>query len=420
MHIKIQLISLHQSFCGIIHLYKRAGSDRRALNIANVKEKAKGSAAGQYLGFALQEIRLFYHLLTCPEDADVGLEYVDDVSVHIGDATICAEQCKSALKGNPISNWSPEFWKTLANWLANIENGVLDPEETRFQMYVVPVKNPGFAGLFGAIITDTEIDTKLAELKKRHEALSKIPECEAHYQAVFSTNPAILRHLIRNFELLNTDDEPFAPVFEFLAATLRPEMRESAARFGIGDAKRRIDEAIRSGKPPVVNAAEFRRRFYAFISAHDNERFLHSLSETPSDDIIVSTISRAPCFIQQLDLVDAAVEHKMRATSDLLRTTVDRTRWAEEGEIFEGSLQSYDDTLTRRHHNLQTEVVLSHPDLPDTQRGLLLYAKCCNSGQIPLEGRVVPEHFLSGTLNQLSDRRQIGWHPDFEKLLGSE
>jgi len=45
----------------------------------------KGSAAGQYLGYALQPVRLFYHLLKCNPDATVGLEHVDDISVHSSD-----------------------------------------------------------------------------------------------------------------------------------------------------------------------------------------------------------------------------------------------------------------------------------------------------------------------------------------------
>ena len=388
--------------------------------MTGAKQQAKGSAAGQYLGFALQEVRLFYHLLTCPADADVGLEYVDDVSVHVGGKTIRAEQCKSALSGNPITNWSPEFWKTMANWLENISVGVLEPKTTRFQMYVVPIKKAGFAGLLSALSTDSEIDAAIVDIQKRHDRRPKPPACEDDYVSVMAANSATLRDLIRNFDLLNADEEPLAPIHDHLAATLRPEIRETAAKFGIGDAKRHIDEAIRGRNPPVVNATAFRKRFHAFISAHDNERYLHSLSEAPSDEIIESTISGAPCFVRQLDLIDASVEEKTRATSDFLRTSVDRTRWAEAGHIFEGSLSDYDGALLRRHQNLKTEVGISHAEFSEKQQGHLLYAKCCSSAQLALEGRTVPDHFLPGTLNQLSDRQEIGWHPRFDKLLNDE
>lgn len=103
-------------------------------------KKAKGSAAGQYLGYALQPVRLFFHLLTCPSDSFVGLEYVDDISVHVGDKVILAEQCKSALTGNPTSNWSVDFWKTIANWIDNSTSGLITAEARESRCMSFPRK----------------------------------------------------------------------------------------------------------------------------------------------------------------------------------------------------------------------------------------------------------------------------------------
>ena len=63
----------------------------------NVAVKAvKHAAPGPYLGFALQPVRLCYHLLTCPKGAQVSLEYLDDVAIHHPDGTLTFEQTKSA------------------------------------------------------------------------------------------------------------------------------------------------------------------------------------------------------------------------------------------------------------------------------------------------------------------------------------
>ncbi|MFY0311173.1 ABC-three component system protein [Leisingera sp. D0M16] len=250
--------------------------------------------------------------------------------------------------------------------------------------------------------------------------ISKTPECEEFLVKILDGNPDVVRGIIRPFELTIEDSDPLHPIYEFLHATVRNDIREAAVKFGIGDAKKAIDEAIRAGAPPLVNAEQFRKRFHAFISAHDTERFLHSLSETPADEIIQSTVSSAPCFIRQLDLVDADIKHKTRAASDYLLATGDRTRWAEEGLVFEGSMNEYDSGLLRRHENLRTEVGLSHSALSAEQQGLLLYAKCCSSTQLPLEGRVVPDHFMPGSFNNLAERREIGWHADFDILLDDD
>ena len=73
-------------------------------------------APGQYLGFAIQPVRLCYHLLTCPAKAKVSLEYLDDVAIHYCDGSVLLEQAKSALSQNPLSDWAIDFWKCLANW----------------------------------------------------------------------------------------------------------------------------------------------------------------------------------------------------------------------------------------------------------------------------------------------------------------
>jgi hypothetical protein len=54
--------------------------DSLAMNIP--LKTSKYSAPGQYLGYALQPLRLCYHLLDCPPGAQVSLEHTDDVAVH--------------------------------------------------------------------------------------------------------------------------------------------------------------------------------------------------------------------------------------------------------------------------------------------------------------------------------------------------
>lgn len=382
--------------------------------------KAKGSAPGQYLGFALQPVRLFYHLLTCSPEDSVGLEHVDDVSVHSVDQVRCAEQCKSALSGNPISNWAVDFWKTLANWVENIEAGHLDAENTTFQLYVTPIKKAGFAATFSDAKSDKEIDAILQDVKKRRVKLGKTPECEEYLKRVLGTKTETLRSLFRNFVLNNADENPLAPIEAHLNATLRPTIIEAAIKYGIGHAKQEADALIKAGKPALIDAASFRKRFQAFISSHDPERFLQSVSEAPSEETVGSTIAKAPTFIRQLDLVEADFEAKTRATSDYLQATGDRTKWAEAGIVFEGSMDDYDDALLRRHDNIKTELSITQKALNDEERGLLLYTKCCATDQIPLEGRVVPLHFLPGSLNSLADRGDIGWHQDFKALLAKD
>ena len=80
------------------------------------------SAPGPYLGFALQPVRLCYHLLRGKPEDVVTIEGADDITV-VTARGIILEQNKSALSQNPVSDWAHDLWKTFANWIALIKDG---------------------------------------------------------------------------------------------------------------------------------------------------------------------------------------------------------------------------------------------------------------------------------------------------------
>lgn len=92
-------------------------------------------AAGQYDGYALQEIRLVDRLLDAGPQDVVSLEVVDDVGVETPDGEVIAEQSKSTQGANPVSDRAVGLWKTLSNWLIAAREGHLSIAATRFFIY---------------------------------------------------------------------------------------------------------------------------------------------------------------------------------------------------------------------------------------------------------------------------------------------
>jgi len=383
------------------------------VNTLNVK----GSATGQYLGYALQPVRLFHHLLSCPADADVGLEYADDVSIHNSNGSTLVEQCKSALKSSPITDWAEDLWKTFHLWIDNANAGVYDPAMTRFQLYVTPVKSGEFAQKLSDLSNEDEIKTLLGIIAKRRKKNSSTSKSAAHLDAVFAADQKIVVQIIKNFKLITEDQDPLSPIYAHLDATVSKETIEKACSYGIGHAMGCIEKAVKSGSAPLISAREFRTTFRAFVNKYDATNVLHSLADQPDDAVVQDTLSNAPPFVQQLKLIDAGIEMTTRAASDYLRSSADRTSWAAEGLIFEDSVDDYNESLKQRHGHVRGEINLTHGTLEPPKKGLLVYHRCCQTTPIPLQGRVVPIHFLSGTLNDLANRNDIGWHPDYLTLM---
>jgi hypothetical protein len=384
-------------------------------------KKAKGSAAGQYLGYSLQQVRLFYHLLTCSPDCYVGLEHVDDVSVHDASGKpVLLEQSKSALSQNPVSDWSVDLWKTFSNWADNAQKGIFDPSAAKLQIYVVPTHTGDFATKMSKLQLDTEISQFVEELTKSHKVLKKPPACSQHLLSVLAAKQETLFSIIRNFALVSEENDPLKSIFEFLNPTVSERILHQACEFGIGSATRQIDQLIRARKKPMISAIDFRISFRAFITKYDSTSVLHSVVDQPADEVIQNILSAAPPFVKQLELVKANVEVKTHAASDFLRSSADRTKWAEQGFVFEDSFSEYDTDLQKRHLNLKGEVDIVNKQSTDEERGLLLYHRCATMASNPLEGRVTPQHFYSGSLNSLADRMEIGWHPQFKQLMNKD
>ncbi|UUZ93354.1 hypothetical protein LJK87_00690 [Paenibacillus sp. P25] len=76
------------------------------------------SASGQALGYVYQFDRATYRLFQSGVDVvEVGVEDIDDVSVHYGSGKEIREQDKSTVNsGSPLSDRSVALWKTLHIW----------------------------------------------------------------------------------------------------------------------------------------------------------------------------------------------------------------------------------------------------------------------------------------------------------------
>lgn len=377
---------------------------------------AKGSAPGQYLGFSLQEVRLFFHLLDCESEAMVGIEHVDDVSTQNEDGTCILEQCKSALSSNPISDAAVDLWKTFSNWAANVEGGFIDPTKSIFRLYVTPVKSGKLVIRMNEANSVDDIQSILAELKIKSTS-KKQRLCDTYLKRFLSLGEEQCALIIKNFELISDNADPFVPIRKRLDPTIRPSLATEAIRWGIGLAKEEADNLIRRGQPPLIYASVFRKKFRAFLTAHDNTRFLYSLTDEPTNEMVSDLLEEAPVFIKQLDLVGVDINLKTRAAGDYLWASSDKTRWAEEGFVFEHSLDKYDDGLIRRHSLISAELSITQKEKVDKDRGQLLYLECCKGPSEKLQDLAVPGHFLTGSLNDLANRRKIGWHPSFKSLL---
>jgi hypothetical protein len=389
-------------------------------HIMNAETKpAKHSAPGPYLGFALQPVRAFFHLLTCPRGARVSLEFQDDVAVHYADGGLLLEQTKSGLRQNPISDWAGDLWKTFENWRAMIVAQDVDPARTYYRLYVTPQKKGDFAQVLSAAADAAAVEAALKIVRTKLAKLKAAPSCMEHLQPFLDAPPEQQIAIIGRFELETDGSDPLDVIRDILSPAISESQRDVLIKSGIGQAKQAFDRRMQRGEHPILDADAFKRDFHAFVRQNNMPGLLTSFGDAPNDDLVAGVASTRPTFIRQLELVEASDEERLRAVSDFLRASADKADWAERGEIFPGSLDTWDDDLVRRHGMIRGDVADLHSDRSASVQGRLIYRQCAQQ-QTPLEGRAVPGHFVHGSYNDLADRRRVGWHADYESLLDED
>jgi hypothetical protein len=384
----------------------------------NVAAKSlKNAAPGPYLGYALQPVRLCFHLLTSPVGAKVSLEHFDDIAVHYHDGSVLLEQTKSALKQNPLSDWSDELWKAIAHWLDGIASGQLVSHKSSFQLYVTPPHQGRWAQALSDAATEAEVEALFASVQTEHNKLKKPKGCEANLQRFLSASPEMRNALVLRFNLLSSEVDPIDALRNLIKVSVGPELVDDLCHAAIGMAKEQADRLIRDGKASVVDADAFKRNFIAFVRKNNIPGLLTSLTPIPPNVEVEAMLSMRPTFIRQLEIIDTSEQDHLRAVSDFLRASADKSAWAEQGLVFEGSLAEWDDFLVGRHSLISGEVSDLHADKDAAFRGRMAYRQCAQVNA-PFEGRAVPSHFVPGSFNALADIMRLGWHPDYQSLLG--
>lgn len=380
---------------------------------------SKHTAAGQYLGYSLQPVRLCYRLLTGPRDSRVSIEHVDDVGVHFQDGSVVFEQTKSALTGNPISNLAEELWKTISIWIEIItaDPGML--KKARFHLYVTPAHAGDWASSLHTASKSADVDALIAVIRADLKARRKPPACASAIEAFLNMDTVLRVDFVSRITIDCADADPLNPIRAVYSGALAPQLVDLVCSHAIGRAKERADALIRSKQPAIIEAGAFQDEIKAFIRANNLPNLLVSIAQSPEETEIADVLSERPVFVRQLELIEASQAQQVRAVSDYLRSAADKARWAETGIIFEPDVVAWNEDLLRRYEFVREEVSQTQVTSGAVVRGKLVYARCAQA-DVRMSGRDVPGHFVHGSYAQLSDIPKLGWHEAFESLLDGD
>jgi len=360
------------------------------------------------------------HLLDGKRGDVVSLEVLGDTARIRGEKTLIEETKSRTTAGNPISNRSIDFWKTLRNWILQIQSGHVDLEHTWFRLYLSREFHGEIAEQFSLA---SDLSSARAALESARQQLcgtgsqgSRSP-LKTYLAEVFGADPDLVAQLIQRFTLSFGSGRSFEDLKGYIRF-VSENVVESVLEHMLGWIKRRVDSAIEAGEPACIRYDDFAAAITVEFQRFNQLGILQTFAAEPSAKEIEEHL-RVKRYVRQLELVEVDDDEKIRAVTDYYMAEADRTRWAAQYRINERDVELFESELIRLWGTRRNMNEILNSERPAAIRGRLLYSEC-SLHRAPLRGETVPEHFCRGSFHNLSDQSSIGWHPDFRDLLGPE
>lgn len=378
------------------------------------------SASGQALGYVYQFDRATYRLFESGINViEVGVEDIDDVSVHMRDGKEIREQDKSTVNsGSPLSDRSVALWKTLHIWAETIlvTPSIIDTTEYHIvtngslsanclARQIDKATNEDSAKVVCAVIRDM-IPTLRDDLVPFGITLGKLSDNQ-------------LKALIIKISVFDKMSSQYGGNIEDLQAL---RFFESGMKIGLFDrmsgwVKRKIRALVEAGQQPRIHREEFDREFQGLHRKATVAR-LSAIIE-PFDMNVDTSEYVSHGFVQQLDWINVDEETIREAILNYLYAEDARLKWTDISAVSESTLLLYQEDLKSRW-KIASRKASRHPNPSEVVKGQECLDLTLEQDTF-IHNEVMPKPITCGNFHALahfSNEQEpiIGWHPNFKSL----
>jgi hypothetical protein len=385
-------------------------------------------AAGSALGYIFQTKYALLELLradaTAP-GAGLSLELFDDVAWDLQGEPFEQVQIKHTIHaGQALSDTASAWWSAIRVWLD--AGSVAAPDAPRLVLVTNARATSGTA--LHALRPDSR-DPDAAELLLNEAATDSRAKETAATRARFLQLPVTDRRAFVNRIVVLDRSPDVSTVDDEVARLLRyvlPPATEPGRRSAFLDQVwgRWWDVAVRllRGEMRTITGEQWQ----AVVSAVRDDFTVGRLPTTVAD---LSPDRQAEVhqelgdrrFVHQLRWIGASHAILRRCVVDYYRSTQQQIEWAEDSLVHQHEL----DTFRRRlREEWELAFAFAKRRLPpeateadQEQAGLDLLEAMLDQTRVFLRDDYREPFLGRGTLHELADRSELGWHPDFEERL---
>lgn len=383
------------------------------------KKRRSTSVPDTYRGFSLQATRLLFYLLDSDMDDIVSLEYFEDVGVEKKNGEKLAEQDKSYLSSNPLSDRAVVFWKTLRNWVDAALDGSLPPSKCKYVTYAPNATLGAIAQSFHNAISGDDAEKALLNARNVLETDGELKISEAakeHVEIVFAADVELMRSILMRYSIDASSESTIEPIKNLLQKMFVGEQSyDVVIRQAHGWIKQRVDAQLAAKKPVRIVKQEFHQPLLNFVRTHDRENILRSVASKPKEEEIAAELSFRN-YVKQLRVIDLEEEDVLESVNDFLCASIDRTTWSDMGIISEESLELLEKELNSTWRNIKRRTGIAHKNESSASQGQVLFSDCMEH-DARLDNQDTPRQFVRGSWHAMADDLTVGWHPQFKTMM---
>lgn len=373
------------------------------------------NASGQLLGYAIQFPRALYHLLKATVGCSVCIEVHGDVATVLPNGNVIAEEDKSSVVSNPVTDKSTDLWKTLSNWVDGIKTGEFKASTTTFVLFRNKSGRAGLAEAFDQCTTRAQADQVLVDAASRFTDIDDKHAIWSYYKNVLLDNRDTLIDVVVKLQLETGDSSGYQAVEQELRGKYVPISQiEAVVKHLNGWLVKLVVTRISQKQPAIIKFDEFAHEWSVLF---ERARCLELLDFTtyspPSSDEIDCHVRSRPTYLRQIEFVNGDNDDLIQAVTDFLKAKTNRDKWIENELIDERVAGDFETNLCNFWRNKKKEVSLvNRTTLTKEERGMLLLAACQGHSET-IRSIKPPPSTIAGTYHALANMPILGWHDDW-------
>ena len=356
------------------------------------------------------------------DNPTLKLEALDDIQLDDLNQTHLIQTKLHVLNPANLTDRSGDFWKTIRVWAESIKSGELDLESSKFTL-VTTERIPE-----NSILINFKPDSKkveslqndLCEIAKEKDNKNNLKGYESFLSLTDEQRKQLLSKIVIADSSLDIEEVRKRTFKELMLSTL-PEKVESLFErlegWWIGQCILNLSKQIE-----FISGIDLHRQLVSIADSLtvENLPLDFPVAIEFSDDAVENENTRT--FVQQLKIIGIKGKVLRSSISDYYRAFNQRAKWIREDllnpneeNIFEAKLL---DDWKSKHDLLcdSSESSMPHEKEKEGNRFFtVFYVE--TTPRIYFRPKFQERYLTVGSCHMLSDRKKIGWHPDFETLI---